>query len=73
MGNLSSFLFVRPSFVEGAGRLLDFAGAMNEYNSSSSTEEADAVALEADWTAIANDLIESISEFDSNRSSATAP
>jgi hypothetical protein len=49
----STFLFAQPSFVEGMGRLLDFAGTLNEYNRSANP---DAIALGADWFAIGDDL-----------------
>jgi len=56
MGGLSSFLFARPSFLEGVGRLVDFGGFLNEYNYSPNGNEADNLALWADWTAIGNDM-----------------
>lgn len=56
MGNLSSFLFARPSFLEGAGRLVDFGGFLSEYNYSANEKEADSLALWADWTAAGNDI-----------------
>ncbi|HVA50223.1 MAG TPA: hypothetical protein VNH11_27965 [Pirellulales bacterium] len=56
MGNLSTFLFARPSFFEGAARLVDFGGFLNEYNYSASEREADNLALWADWTAAGNDV-----------------
>ena len=38
------------------GRLLDFAGTLNEYNTSFSGEQADRIALASDWKAIGDDL-----------------
>jgi hypothetical protein len=57
MGKFTSeFLFARPSFLEGVGRILDFAGFMTEYNSSQTTEEADLKALRTDWAILGNDM-----------------
>ncbi len=54
----SIILFARPSFVEGMARTLDFGGTLNEYNSSLSEEQADCLALNADWMAVGQDLLE---------------
>lgn len=52
MGNFADFLFADPSFTEGAARLFDFGGTLQEYNTSPTPEEADALAMHADWTAV---------------------
>ena len=49
-------LFVRPSFVEGIARLLDFGATLQEYNGSRTPEEADMQALANDWRAVGDDL-----------------
>lgn len=56
MGNYSSFLFARPSFAEGVGRLFDFGNTLSEYNRSPSGDEADATALRADGLALGEDM-----------------
>lgn len=56
MGDYSFFLFARPSFVEGAARILDFGDTLTEYNRSSSEAEADYNALLADWSAVGQDM-----------------
>lgn len=56
MGSLSTFLFARPSVWEGAGRLVDFGNFLNDYNYSPSGEQADDLALWADWTSVGNDI-----------------
>jgi hypothetical protein len=56
MGELSTFLFARPSFAEGVARLVDFSGSLNEYNYSPNGRQADAIALWADWTCVGNEL-----------------
>ena len=58
VGDFSSFLFARPSLIEGAARILDFSGALDEYNTSPTGEEADRRALEADWRAVGHDIEE---------------
>jgi hypothetical protein len=56
LNSYSSFLYAEPSFLDGMARLLDFAGTLNEYNSSLSGEQADRIALASDWRAIGDDL-----------------
>lgn len=56
MTPLSTFLFARPSFVEGMARTLDLSGSLNEYNRSVSGEQADYLALFADWRLIGMDI-----------------
>ena len=57
MNEFSDLLFGRPSFSEGIGRVLDFGGTLDEYNRSVSTEQADRVAIRADWEAVGNDIM----------------
>jgi hypothetical protein len=54
--DFTGLLFARASAIEGVGRLIDFTGALNQYNTSDSGDEADRVALAADWYAIGDDL-----------------
>jgi hypothetical protein len=56
MSDLSTFLFARPSFWEGAGRLFDFGGFLSEYNYSRDGQQADSLASWADWTVAGNDI-----------------
>jgi len=56
MGKLSGFLFPRPSFLEGAARVVDVGGTLNRYNRSETPEEADALAMYADWKAVGEDI-----------------
>lgn len=57
MGGMNSdFLFARPSFWGGAARVLDLAGVMLEFNQSPTPEQADAIAMRADWQAVGDDL-----------------
>jgi len=57
------FLFARPSFLEGVARALDLGGTLQEYNSSRSPEQADALALEADWRVVGADLLRAMREL----------
>lgn len=60
----SDFLFARPSLIEGIARLMDFGNTLNEYNRSSSTSEADEVAISMDWKAVGCDLYVAINKYD---------
>jgi hypothetical protein len=57
MGHFSTFLFARPSFLEGAARVIDIGGTLDHYNTSRTPAEADTVAAWADWCAVAEDLL----------------
>lgn len=57
------FLFARPSFVEGVARALDLGGTLQEYNSATSPEQADALALGADWHVVGRDLLRAMNEL----------
>ncbi len=50
------YLFARPSFLEGIGRIADFGGALNQYNWSTTPEVADRIALEQDLAAVVDEL-----------------
>lgn len=60
MSEFSQLLFARPSFIEGVGRLVDFAGTLSEYNGSESGAIADELAIRSDWQAVGDDLTASI-------------
>lgn len=57
-------LFPRPSFIEGLGRIFDFAGLLNIYNISRTPEEADAKAINADWAAVGSDMWAAVEQAD---------
>lgn len=65
----TTFLFARPSFWEGVGRIVDFGGTLSEYNRSRNGVEADINALRMDWYAVGQDLrqaaVEAIAEYKS--------
>lgn len=56
MSSLSSFLFARPSFLEGWARIFDFGGTLQEYNRSANEQAADYYAIAADWRAVGQDI-----------------
>lgn len=60
MNDKSTFLFARPSFLEGVARTLDIGGTLQQYNISETPELADAIALYLDGAAIGDDLREAI-------------
>ncbi|MGD0655384.1 MAG: hypothetical protein ABSA16_13665 [Thermoguttaceae bacterium] len=61
--NNSAFLFARPSFFEGVGRIFDFAGTLNEYNNSLTPEQADYFAIKSDWRQIGADINQAIQKI----------
>jgi hypothetical protein len=60
MDRLSTYLFARPSALEGVARLLDLAGNLDIYNSCPTPEEADAWAMISDWLATGRDLSKAV-------------
>jgi len=56
----SSFLCLRPSFLEGMARILDFPGTLSEYNRSLTPEQADYLALLGDWRLVGKDIEDAI-------------
>ena len=52
----SSFLFARPSLIEGIARIMDMRGTLNEYNASDTGAVADAIAIWMDWRMIGQDI-----------------
>lgn len=57
------FLFSQPSFLEGLARNLDLGSTLSEYNESISGEQADAIAIRNDWTAIGLDILKAANEI----------
>ncbi|HOC93882.1 MAG TPA: hypothetical protein PKH33_16160 [bacterium] len=52
----TDYLYAKPSFLGGMARVLDLGGTLKEYNSSSSSEEADARAISSDWKMVGKDI-----------------
>lgn len=52
----TGFLFSTPSFLSGAGTVINLAGNYYKFNSSDSGTEADKVAIEHDFRMIGQDI-----------------
>jgi hypothetical protein len=52
----SDFLFTTPSFLIGAGSVLNIAGNYFSFNYSSSDRQADTKAISSDWGVIGSDI-----------------
>ncbi len=52
----SDFLFNTPSFLIGAGSVLNLAGNYFPFNYGKSSKEADAKAIESDWGVVGQDI-----------------
>lgn len=60
MNGITDFLFARPSFLEGMGRVVDLGDTLTEYNSSA---DSDQVALAMDWVAVGGFLEQAMTEY----------
>ncbi|MBI4494715.1 MAG: hypothetical protein HY690_18215 [Chloroflexi bacterium] len=69
----SSFLFARPSFIDGLARLFDFGNTLTVYNTSARPEWADFLALKSDWMAVGNDVRRAEQEFAARSGYADCP
>ncbi len=58
MGSLTNILYARPSFKEGVASILDFGNTLTEYNTALTPEQADALAMSADWQTVGYDMKE---------------
>jgi len=67
----TDILFVRPGFMRGVSRVVDFWGDMNKYNVSPTEMAADELALRSDLAAIGHDLRKAIATVDQNITSST--
>ncbi|TAE38320.1 MAG: hypothetical protein EAZ51_06100 [Sphingobacteriales bacterium] len=52
----SDFLFTTPSFLIGAGSVLNIAGNYFSFNYSSSDRQADTKAISSDWGVVGGDI-----------------
>jgi hypothetical protein len=68
MNSLTGFLFAEPSLVEGIARIIDMGGTLQEYNSSLSPGQADALALASDWCVVGADLKQAMATYESEYS-----
>jgi hypothetical protein len=52
----TDFLFATPSFIGGAGSVLNLGGQYFEYNRSATPAKADERALQSDWGMTGQDI-----------------
>lgn len=57
------YLFNKPTFLRGLGRLWDFRGILNSYNTSNSPQESDYKALRGDSLTVGLDMEQALREF----------
>lgn len=60
---ITGFLFSTPSFLSGAGTVINLAGNFYEFNSSDSGFEADEKAIENDFRMIGQDICDVIEKI----------
>jgi hypothetical protein len=58
----SDFLFAEPSFMSGAGRIVDLWGQFDDYNRSDTPAEADAKAIASDWLVVGQDIQDAVEQ-----------
>jgi hypothetical protein len=63
MNRLFGFLYAEPSIVEGMARILDFGNTLTEYNCALSGEQADFLAMRADWAVVGDDIRSAVAQF----------
>lgn len=63
MDRYTTLLYTIPSFQSGMARTLDVGATFDSYNTLSTPEKADRVALASDWYAVGADLLHSINRF----------
>jgi hypothetical protein len=57
---LTTFLFANPSFINGTAHLLDLWGTYDSYNRKRTPQDADALALYADWRCVGEELVKAL-------------
>lgn len=61
--SLTTYLFARPSFLEGVARTLDITGGFDSYNESPNGKIADSQAIMNDWKMVGMDIQVGLSEY----------
>ena len=67
MSNNSTFLFSRPSFIEGMARVVDLGATMQVYNDCETEKEADLKALKKDWGSVGEDIVLAASKYEQEK------
>jgi hypothetical protein len=52
MSDYTAVLFARPSFIEGVARTLDLGDTLTEFNTAPTPQQANGMAIAADWAAV---------------------
>lgn len=63
-GELTFYLYSKPNFITGYGRLIDVAGYFNTYNENETEKEADSKAIHNDWRMVGCDIKSSINKYE---------
>ncbi len=58
----SDFLFARPSWISGVGRVIDLWACFEDFNDSPTNEAADERGLYSDWRMIGEELARAIEQ-----------
>lgn len=64
----TNILFPKSGFVRGMARVFDLFGALNNYNTSESSKQADSKAIYSDWISVGNDLRNVFGKYKYDRS-----
>ena len=59
----TGLIYANPTPLEGFARVLDLGGQFDDYNDSTSPEEADWMAVTSDWYAVGADLYRAILRY----------
>ena len=58
-------LFAAPTFFSGMARTLDLGAVLDEYDGILTSEQADLLALSADWLTVGEDMWSALAEYES--------
>jgi hypothetical protein len=67
---MTDYLYAHPGFLEGCARAVDLSGSLTAFNESFSPEEADFLALTADWQSVGLDVGNAINQFEAENAQA---
>jgi len=61
---LENYSFIRPSFLDGMGRLFDFSSIYHNYIPDGTNKMADVIDILSDWNYVGQDLKAAIEAYD---------
>ena len=67
MSENSTFLFARPTFLEGMARIFDLGATMQIYNNSKTEAGADLKAIGHDWLSVGNDIVSAAGKYEQEK------